>query len=61
MIRNSNDETNFPYELLLTDAKVSRILKVFPKSLSAYGKFSKAHLSKVVQSGWILLFDTLIK
>ena len=29
LIVNSNDETNFPNKLLLTDTKVSKIRKVF--------------------------------
>ena len=29
LIGNSNDETNFPYNLLLIDMQVSRIPKVF--------------------------------
>ena len=29
LIRNSNDETNFPHKLLLTDTQVSKIHKVF--------------------------------
>ena len=31
LIGNSNDETNFPYNLLLIDTQVSRIPKVFFK------------------------------
>ena len=31
LIGNSNDETNFPYNLLLIDMQVSRIPKVFFK------------------------------
>ena len=27
---NSNDETNFPHKLLLTDTQVSKICKAFP-------------------------------
>ena len=29
LIRNSNDEVNFPHKLLLTDTQVSKIHKVF--------------------------------
>ena len=29
LIRNSNDETNFPHKLLLTDTQVSKIHTVF--------------------------------
>ena len=29
LIRNSNDKTNFPHKLLLTDTQVSKIRKAF--------------------------------
>ena len=29
MIRNSNDETNFPHKLLITNTQLSRIYKAF--------------------------------
>ena len=32
---NSNDETNFPHKLLLTDTQVSKIRKAFENGLSA--------------------------
>ena len=41
MIGNSNDQTNFPYKLLLTDTKLSRIRKAFANGLSANINFSK--------------------
>ena len=41
LIRNSNDETNFPHKLLLTDTQVSKICKAFANGLSANIKFSK--------------------
>ena len=50
MIRNSNDETNFPRKLLLTNTQVSKICKAFANSSSANMKL----LSKMIHSGEIL-------
>ena len=50
MISDSNDKTNFPHELLLTDRQVSSILKTFSNNSSIDIKFSKTHLSKMIQS-----------
>ena len=54
MIGDSNDQTNFPHELLLTDRKVSNIRNAFSNNSSVYIKFSKTHLSKMIQSGGFL-------
>ena len=51
MIGGSNDETNFPHELLLTDQQVSSIRKAFSNNLSVDIKITKAQLSKMIQSG----------
>ena len=56
MIGNSNDETNFPHKLLLTDRQVANIRKPFANYLSTDIKLSKAQLSKMVQSGEFLNF-----
>ena len=56
MIGNSNDETNFPHKLLLTDRQVANICKPFANYLSTDIKISKAQLSKMVQSGEFLNF-----
>ena len=63
MIGNSNDETNFPHNLLLTDRHVSKIRKSFANNSSDKIKLSKTQLSKIVQSGEFLgsLFRPLIK
>ena len=50
-IGSSNDETNFPHKLLLTDTQVSKISKAFANGSSANIKFSTTHLSKIVQLG----------
>ena len=63
MIGDSNDQTNFPHELLLTDRQVSSIRKAFANNSSVDIKFSKAQLSKMIQSGGFLgkLLGPLLK
>ena len=48
---NSNDETNFPHNLLLTDIQVSSIRKAFANGSSANIKFPKTKLFKMIQLG----------
>ena len=54
MIGNSDDNTNFPHELLLTNRQVSNLRKAFAKNASTDIKLSKTQLSKFVQSGGFL-------
>ena len=54
MIGDSNDKGNFPHELLLTNRQVSSIRKAFSNDSLVDIKFSKAHLSKMIQSGGFL-------
>ena len=63
MIGDSNDQTNFPHELLLTDRQVSSIRKAFANNSSVDIKFSKTQLSKMIQSGGFLskLLGPLLK
>ena len=51
MISSSNDETNFPHKLLLTNIQVSRLHKAFANNPSANIKLSKTQLHKIRQSG----------
>ena len=51
IIGDSNDKGNFPHELFLTDRHVSSIRKAFCNNSSVDIKFSKTHLSKMIQSG----------
>ena len=44
MVTNSNDNTNFPHELLLTNRQVANIRKAFAKDTSTYIKLSKTQL-----------------
>ena len=46
MVSNSNDNTNFPHELLLTDRQVANILKAFAKNTSIDIKLSKINYQK---------------
>ena len=52
MVGNSNDNTNIPHELLLTNRQVANIRKVFAKAknTSTDIKLSKTQLSKMIQS-----------
>ena len=63
MVGNSNDNTNFPHELLLTNRQVANIRKAFAKNTSIDIKLSKTQLSKMIQSGGFFgrLFDPLLK
>ena len=63
MVGNSNDSTNFPHELLLTNRQVTNIRKAFVNHLSTDIKFSKAQLSKMMESGEFLgrLLGPLLK
>ena len=63
MIGESNDEANFPRELLLTDRQVSATRKAFSNNSLADVKFSKTLLSKMIQSGGFLgkLLGPLLK
>ena len=55
MVSNSNDNTNFPHELLLTNRQVANIRKAFAKNTSTDIKLSKTQLSKMIQSGGFLV------
>ena len=63
VIGNSSNNTNFPHELFLTNRQVANICKAFANNLSTDIKFSKAQLSKMIQSGGFLgkLLGPLLK
>ena len=63
MVGNSNDNTNFPHEFLLTNRQVANICKAFAKNTSIDIKLSKTQLSKMIQSGGLLgrLLGPLLK
>ena len=50
MVGNSNDNINFPHELLLTNRQVANIRKAFVNHSSTDIKLSKTQLSKMIQS-----------
>ena len=54
MIGDSNEESNFPYKVLLTDREVSKLRQVFPNNSSVNLELSKTQLSKIVQLGRFL-------
>ena len=53
-IGNSEDETNFPHKLLLTNKQVANLRRAFAKHTSTDIKLSKTQLSKMIQSGGFL-------
>ena len=59
----SDNETNFPHKLLLTNRQVANLHKAFANHLSAYIKLSKTQLSNMIQSGGFLgrLLGPLLK
>ena len=59
VIGNSNDKTNFPHKLLLTDTQVTKTRNAFANSSSANIKFSKTQLSKIIKSGGFNFLDLL--
>ena len=63
MIGNSDDETNFPHKLLLTNKQVANLWKAFANYLSTDIKLSKTQLSKMIQLGGFLgrLLGPLLK
>ena len=53
MVGNSNNETNFPRKLLLTNRQTLSLRKVFNNHTSADIKFSKAQLTKIQKRGFL--------
>ena len=60
MVSNSNDNTNFPHELLLTNRQVANIRKAFANHSSIDIKLSKTQLSKMIQSKMIQFLGNLL-
>ena len=62
MIGDSNDQTNSPDKLWLTETELSRLGKAFANDSSANTNFSKTRLSEMVQLGGFLFpFDTTMR
>ena len=53
-VGNSDDKTNFPHELLLTNRQVANLRKAFANNSSNDIKLSRTQLSKMIQSGGFL-------
>ena len=54
MIGNSDDETNFPHKLLVTNRQVTTLREDFANHTSTDIKLSKTQLSKMIQLGGFL-------
>ena len=52
MVGNSDDETNFPHKLLLTNRQTVSLRKAFNNHTSADIKFSKGQLTKMQKGGF---------
>ena len=55
MIGSSDDETDFPHKLLLTNRQVTNLLKALANHTSTDITLSKAQLSKMIQLGGFLV------
>ena len=63
MIADSDDEINFPHELLLTNKQVESLRRAFRNHSPTDIKLPKTQLSKMIESGRFLgkLFGPLLK
>ena len=63
VVRDSNNEIDFPHKLLLTNTQVSKLRKAFANNSSANIKLSKTQLHKIGPSGGLIgcLLGPLLK
>ena len=61
MIGHSDDETNFPHKLLLTNRQVANLRKAFANHTSTDIKLSKAQLTKMKKGGFLKFLAPLLK
>ena len=61
MIGNSDDKSNFPHKLSLTNRQVANIRKTFANHTSTDIKLSKAQLSKMQKDGFLRFLAPLLK
>ena len=61
MVGNSNDETNFPHKLLLTNRQILSLRKAFANHTSVDIKLSKAQLTKMQKGGFLKFLIPLLK
>ena len=58
---NSDDETNFPHKLLLTNRQVASLRKAFGNHTSTYVKLSKSQLTKMQKDIFLRILAPLLK
>ena len=61
MIGNSDDETNFPHKLLLTNIQIANLCKAFANHTSTDIKLSEAQLTKMKKGGFLRFLAPLLK
>ena len=61
MIGNSDDETNVPHKLLLTNREVANLRKAFANHTSTDIKLSKAQSTKMQKGGFLRFLAPLLK
>ena len=61
VIANSDDATNFPHKLLLTNRQVANLRKVFANHTSTDIKLSKAQLTKMQKDEFLRFLAPLLK
>ena len=61
MVGNSDNQSNFPNKLLLTNRQVANLRKAFANHTSTDIKLSKAQLSKVQKGGFLRFLAPLLK
>ena len=61
MVGNSNNETNFPHKLLLTNRQILSLRKAFANHASVDIKLSKAQLTKMQKRGFLQFLMPLLK
>ena len=61
IIGNSDDDTNFPLKLLLTNKQIANLRKAFANHTSTDIKLSKGQLSKIQKGGFLRFLAPLLK
>ena len=61
MVRNSDDEANFPHKLSIANRQILSLRKAFNNHTSADIKFSKAQLTKMQKGGFLRFLAPLLK
>ena len=61
MVGNSNNESNYPHKLLLTNRQILSLRKAFNNHTSADIEFLKAQLTKMQKGGFLRFLEPLLK